>query len=77
MTASCDMNTLPLHPNLAKAGHSIKEVVRRTGHSRKLVRQGKLSVTMRQAHAGCEKLFVDQAGDRMPVVVDRQSATVG
>jgi transposase len=28
--------------------------------------EGKLSVTMRQAHAGGEKLFVDYAGDRRP-----------
>jgi len=33
--------------------------------------EGKLSVTMRQAHAGGEKLFVDYAGDTVPVVVDR------
>lgn len=33
--------------------------------------EGKLSVTMRQAHAGGEKLFVDYAGDPVPVVVDR------
>jgi transposase len=32
---------------------------------------GKLSVTMRQSHAGGEKLFVDYAGDTVPVVVDR------
>lgn len=30
--------------------------------------EGKLSVTMRQAHAGGEKLFVDYAGDPVPVV---------
>lgn len=33
--------------------------------------EGKLSVTMRQSHAGGEKLFVDYAGDAVPVVVDR------
>ena len=33
--------------------------------------EGTLSVTMRQAHAGGEKLFVDYAGDTVPVVVDR------
>jgi transposase len=33
--------------------------------------EGKLSVTMRQSHAGGEKLFVDYAGDQVPVVVDR------
>jgi transposase len=30
-----------------------------------------LSVTMRQTHAGGDKLFVDYAGDTVPVVVDR------
>lgn len=30
--------------------------------------EGKLSVTMRQAHAGGERLFVDYAGDPVPVV---------
>jgi len=33
--------------------------------------EGKLSVTMRQSHAGGEKLFVDYAGDPVPVVVNR------
>ncbi|MET4324156.1 transposase [Bradyrhizobium sp. RT5a] len=32
--------------------------------------EGRLSVTMRQSHAG-DKLFVDYAGDGVPVVVDR------
>ena len=32
---------------------------------------GKLGVTMRQSHAGGEKLFVDYAGDTVPVIVDR------
>jgi transposase len=32
---------------------------------------GKLSVTMRQTHLGGDKLFVDYAGDTMPVIVDR------
>jgi transposase len=31
----------------------------------------RLSVTMRQSHAGGDKLFVDYAGDTVPVVVDR------
>jgi hypothetical protein len=31
----------------------------------------RLSVTMRQAHAGGDKLFVDYAGDTIPVIVDR------
>jgi transposase len=31
----------------------------------------RLSVTMRQAHAGGDKLFVDYAGDTVPVIVDR------
>lgn len=38
--------------------------------------EGKLSVTMRQAHAGGEKLFVDYAGDRAPVVIDRLTGEV-
>ena len=32
---------------------------------------GRLSVTMRQSHAAGDKLFVDYAGDRVPVVIDR------
>src|SRR3954453_12387703 len=31
----------------------------------------RLSVTMRQSHAGGDKLFVDYAGDSVPVVIDR------
>src|SRR5271169_2382031 len=38
--------------------------------------EGKLSVTMRQPHAGGEKLFVDYAGDRAPVVIDRLTGEV-
>jgi transposase len=38
--------------------------------------EGKLSVTMRQAHAGGEKLFVDYAGDRAPVVIDRLTGEI-
>jgi transposase len=34
---------------------------------------GKLPVTMRQVHLGGEKLFVDYAGDTVPVIVDRLS----
>ena len=33
--------------------------------------EGKLSVTMRQTHGGGDKLFVDYAGDTVPVIVDR------
>src|SRR3954462_3416941 len=33
--------------------------------------EARLSVTMRQAHRAGEKLFVDYAGDTMPVIVDR------
>lgn len=33
----------------------------------------RLSVTMRQTHAGGEKLFVDYAGDTVPVIIDRLS----
>src|SRR5215472_6368166 len=32
---------------------------------------GRLSVTMRQTHAGGDKLFVDYAGDTVPVIIDR------
>jgi transposase len=33
--------------------------------------EGRLSVTMRQSHAAGDKLFVDFAGDGVPVVIDR------
>ena len=33
--------------------------------------EGRLSVTMRQTHAAGDKLFVDYAGDGVPVVIDR------
>lgn len=33
--------------------------------------EGRLPVTMRQTHLGGEKLFVDYAGDTVPVIVDR------
>ena len=33
--------------------------------------EGRLSVTMRQTHVGGDKLFVDYAGDGVPVIVDR------
>jgi hypothetical protein len=36
----------------------------------------RLSVTMRQAHAGGDKLFVDSAGDTVPVIVDRLTGQV-
>jgi transposase len=32
---------------------------------------GRLSVTMRQTHLGGDKLFVDYAGDTVPVIIDR------
>ena len=35
-----------------------------------------LSVTMRQAHLGGDKLFVDYAGDTVPVIVDRLTGQV-
>ena len=38
--------------------------------------QGKLSLTMRQSHAGGEKLFVDYAGDTVPVIIDRLTGEV-
>ncbi|MCP1846037.1 transposase [Bradyrhizobium sp. USDA 4524] len=33
--------------------------------------EGRLSVTMRQSHTAGDKLFVDYAGDGVPVVIDR------
>jgi transposase len=33
----------------------------------------RLSLTMRQSHAGGDKLFVDYAGDTVPVIIDRLS----
>src|SRR6202167_4735013 len=38
--------------------------------------EGKLSVTMRQSHVGGDKLFVDYAGDTVPVIVDRPTGEV-
>ena len=38
--------------------------------------EGKLSVTMRQSHAGGDKLFVDYAGDTVPVIVDRLTGEI-
>lgn len=37
---------------------------------------GKLSVTMRQTHVGGEKLFVDYAGDTVPVIIDRLTGEI-
>jgi transposase len=31
----------------------------------------RLSVTMRQSHSGGDKLFIDYAGDTVPVIIDR------
>jgi len=36
----------------------------------------RLSVTMRQSHAGGDKLFVDYAGDTVPVIIDRLTGKV-
>ena len=36
----------------------------------------RLSVTMRQSHTGGDKLFVDYAGDTVPVIVDRLTGQV-
>jgi len=36
----------------------------------------RISVTMRQTHAGGDKLFVDYAGDTVPVIVDRLTGQV-
>jgi transposase len=38
--------------------------------------EGKLSVTMRQTHVGGDKLFVDYAGDTVPVIVDRLTGEI-
>ncbi|BCH26963.1 hypothetical protein MesoLjLb_67480 [Mesorhizobium sp. L-8-3] len=38
--------------------------------------EGRLPLTMRQSHAGGEKMFVDYAGDTVPVVVDRRTGEV-
>jgi transposase len=37
--------------------------------------EGRLSVTMRQSHPAGDKLFVDYAGDGVPVVIDRLTGT--
>ena len=38
--------------------------------------EAKLSVTMRQIHVGGEKLFVDYAGDTVPVLIDRRTGEI-
>src|SRR5208283_4661924 len=38
--------------------------------------EAKLSVTMRQTHAAGERLFVDYAGDGVPVVIDRLTGEI-
>ena len=38
--------------------------------------EGRLPLVMRQSHAGGEKLFVDYAGDTVPVVVSRRTGEV-
>lgn len=38
--------------------------------------EGRLPVTMRQTHVGGERLYVDYAGDTIPVVVDRLTGEV-
>ena len=38
--------------------------------------EARLPVTMRQTHLGGDKLFVDYAGDTVPVIVDRRSGRV-
>jgi transposase len=38
--------------------------------------EAKLSLTMRQTHVGGDKLFVDYAGDTVPVIVDRLTGEV-
>lgn len=38
--------------------------------------EGRLPLVMRQSHGGGEKLFVDYAGDTVPVVVDRRTGEI-
>ncbi len=38
--------------------------------------EGRLPLVMRQSHAGGEKLFVDYAGDTVPVVVNRRTGEI-
>ena len=38
--------------------------------------EGRLPVTMRQTHAPGERLFVDYAGDGVPVVIDRLTGEI-
>lgn len=38
--------------------------------------EGRLPLVMRQSHAGGEKMFVDYAGDTVPVVVDRRTGEI-
>ena len=57
-------------PQLAALAEAVQDAYSRYGE---LYRwwERKLSVTIRQAHVGGEKLFVDYAGDTVPVIVDR------
>ena len=38
--------------------------------------EGRLSLVMRQSHAGGEKVFVDYAGDTVPVVINRRTGEI-
>jgi transposase len=38
--------------------------------------EGRLPVTMRQTHLGGDRVFVDYAGDTVPVVVDRLTGEI-
>ena len=38
--------------------------------------EARLSVTMRQTHVGGDKLFIDYAGDTVPVIIDRLTGEV-
>ncbi|MGY4281239.1 transposase [Bradyrhizobium sp. LM2.7] len=55
----------------AKTGNGNRQGHRRIAEPDWASWEGRLSVTMRQAHAAGDKLFVDYAGDGVPVVVDR------
>ena len=39
-------------------------------------REGRLPVAMRQTHLGCDRMFVDYAGDTVSVVIDRLTGEI-
>src|SRR5438045_993515 len=58
---------------LTTVGVGLNDIARRVGVAPSASR---LSVTMRQAHIGGDKLFVDYAGDTVPVIIDRLTGQV-